>query len=270
MVKHFAKLSASYLLRPGTPARLGTVWAYFKITLIDHFRIPRRQVKIYGWTVRFPASRAFRQLFEEIFLGEYYRLDTAPPLPFTIVDAGANVGLATLYFKWRFPSASVLCFEPHPESFQFLQANLAANGIKDVNTYNVALGDTERSGRLYGQHLSASLDLDRDLDPTPEAEPDAVSVDVRKLSTFLADRDIALVKLDIEGFEGPVLQDISRFLTDIDHVLMEYHRFPDSPPLSTLLALLERHNHAVEVKFWNSENEIATCIIRSSRTEIAD
>src|SRR5688572_6156510 len=49
--------------------------------------------------------------FQEIFTYDEYevKLDFSPA---TIIDAGANVGLASIYFANKYPKASVFCVEP--------------------------------------------------------------------------------------------------------------------------------------------------------------
>jgi FkbM family methyltransferase len=44
----------------------------------------------------------------------------------TVVDCGANVGLASLYFAGRYPEARVFAIEPHPDNFDLLRRNVAS------------------------------------------------------------------------------------------------------------------------------------------------
>ena len=53
------------------------------------------------------------RMFYEIFLEQVYRLP--PVVSFVngiIVDAGANIGMAVMYFYGLFPEATVYCTEP--------------------------------------------------------------------------------------------------------------------------------------------------------------
>ena len=45
--------------------------------------------------------------------------------PRTLVDAGANIGLASLYFANRFPSANIIAIEPEQSNFDLLRKNVA-------------------------------------------------------------------------------------------------------------------------------------------------
>ena len=76
----------------------------------------------------------------EVFVSDFYRPDGIPPgQALNIVDLGANVGYATLYFAHQFPNAQFDRFEPHPTSFAVLVDNLRRNHLMDrVTLYKAA------------------------------------------------------------------------------------------------------------------------------------
>src|SRR6478735_7707633 len=43
--------------------------------------------------------------------------------PTVIVDCGANIGLATIFFKNKFPDATIIAVEPESSNFKVLQKN---------------------------------------------------------------------------------------------------------------------------------------------------
>src|ERR1700730_14906156 len=70
---------------------------------------------------------------------EYYL--PRPLDPKVILDIGSNIGSSILFFHEQFPSAKILGFEPHPETFRILQSNVG--GISSVSIFNYALGGTD-------------------------------------------------------------------------------------------------------------------------------
>jgi FkbM family methyltransferase len=48
-------------------------------------------------------------------------VNTAPEF---IIDAGANIGLASVYFASRFPNARILAIEPERKNFEILVKNV--------------------------------------------------------------------------------------------------------------------------------------------------
>jgi FkbM family methyltransferase len=266
----------AYALREGRGRKPATVWAYLKVTLIDFLNLRRDHVTMFGWKVEFPSSRSLRQQYEEIFLGEHYRLEGVTNAAPFIVDAGANIGLATLYFKVHYPAARIICFEPHPVSFCYLKKNLAANDLNDVEAHQVALGATAGAARLYGQNLGASLDAYWNVVVVNAPRSEAVTgqtehghtVSVRPLSEFIDNRDVDILKLDIEGHEGVVLKELGGSLRRVRHIIMEYHRWPGSTPLSHLLAILEANGHDYDVKFWLNAGTLSNCMVRTWAREL--
>jgi FkbM family methyltransferase len=255
--------AAAFCGRPGSERRLATVWGYLKICLIEVAAPARGRVRLFGYPVAFPSATSRRLLFEEIFLGAHYRLAPTTPSSPLIVDAGANIGIAALYFKLQRPGARILCFEPEPESASYLRTNVRDNRLSEVSVHELALGTSERRAVLHGEGLGASLTAD--FEPPSQGSPKTTEVDVIKLSRFLeTDGPVDVLKLDIEGAEADVLDDLGITVREIDQVLMECHSAPRSPPLSRVLATLEQHGHRYEVTGWKTFSpEVATCIVRS-------
>ena len=71
------------------------------------------------------------EMYEDIFLRRQYEFESENPAP-AIVDAGSNIGLAILFFKQLFPRATVLGFEPDPDTFELLTRNVEANRLEGV------------------------------------------------------------------------------------------------------------------------------------------
>ncbi|SHL96074.1 FkbM family methyltransferase [Chitinophaga sp. CF418] len=62
----------------------------------------------------------------------YYRFKADTDAPY-IIDCGANIGLSILYFKWLYPKAKVLAFEPDGDNLVILQKNVESYGMNDIN-----------------------------------------------------------------------------------------------------------------------------------------
>lgn len=66
------------------------------------------------------------------------------------VDVGANIGYYTLVAAARVGAqGAVLAYEPEPGNFALLQANVAMNGLPQVQTFNLALYDQDADGKIY-------------------------------------------------------------------------------------------------------------------------
>jgi FkbM family methyltransferase len=206
----------------------------------------RNRAKIAGFDVRYVARWSFDFQREEIFRREQYRFETDAPAPF-IVDCGANIGMATLYFKSLYPDATVLAFEPDPAAFACLQEN--AHQVSDVRVVNAALAP--RDGPVdffYDETDPASLRMSIVRERMPKQSRTVEGV---RLSRFL-DREVDFLKRDVEAAELVVLRDLADTgrLSLVQQMLIEYHhhipRTDDA--LSGLLSLLEDHGFGYQLE----------------------
>ncbi len=140
------------------------------------------------------------------------------------LDVGANIGYFTLLAaRMVGPGGQVFAFEPEPENFRLLQANLALNEVTGrVHAVMAGLNDTEAIGRLY---LSDDNLGDHQLHPAGDSRR---SVPVRLLrgSDYLlpfTDR-VDIVKVDVQGAEHAAVSGLMPMLRsqgDPPHVLLE-------------------------------------------------
>jgi hypothetical protein len=73
----------------------------------------------YPVTLRIGTSE--HRVYRDIFQRHEYLL--APTEPKTIVDAGANIGLTSVYFANRWPKARIIAIEPEPSNYALLLKN---------------------------------------------------------------------------------------------------------------------------------------------------
>lgn len=132
--------------------------------------------------------------FEEMsFLLHFLREDDV------FVDIGANAGIYTILASGAVGARSI-SFEPIPTTYHRLEANIELNKIGDrVSAYNRALGAS--TGELV-------FSLDRDCMNRVVAGPthsDVAKVPVSRLDDTVR-QPVTMIKLDVEGFEKPVLE----------------------------------------------------------------
>lgn len=144
-----------------------------------------------------------------------------------VIDAGANRGQFTLYALARFPSADIIAFEPLPKAREHMVRLF--QGEARVEVVPFALGETEGEVDIHlsGRDDSSSIlpigGRQVSLFPGTE-EVGTVRASLRTLDDVLADRDIAhpaLLKIDVQGFELPVLRGADHTLRSLDQILIE-------------------------------------------------
>ncbi len=236
------------------------VLTYLKLLAIRAFLSNRSSVRLFGQTVYFPHLPTLVFLYEEIFLGQHYRFESAVKVP-RIIDAGANIGLSTLYLKTLYPAAEIECFEPDPASFAYLKRNVGER--EGVTIHQAALAEQEGELTLHGESIGASL---RD-----RAELTSVTskVPAERLSGYL-DRPVDFLKMDIEGAEGPVLREAGRKLTNVDQIVLEFHQFAESARLSEVLDIFDAASHRYDISHWTHDPSNPAgyfCLIRTRHAD---
>ena len=76
-------------------------------------------------------NRRSKELYdEEIFYKNLYLKDKV------IIEAGAYIGIYTMFFATKINHGTILAFEPNPVSFYFLNKNLRLHPVKAFPRYN--------------------------------------------------------------------------------------------------------------------------------------
>lgn len=202
-----------------------------------------RKIILFDLKVFFPDLESFYYLYGEIFIkNEYFISKYKTQNPRTIIDAGANIGLATLFFLHNNKNAFLISIEADPNTFRYLKKNIEINNFSHrVQLLNVVLSRSSAktlnfysSGRLGG--LMSSLNQKR-------SNGKKIIVENKKLSLITKKYEkIDVLKLDVEGAETEILDDLnmSKELQKIDSFLIEYHHnLNTETKLSNFLSVLE-------------------------------
>ncbi len=195
------------------------------------------QTNLFGYDLCFNSYSHLEFVVQEIFLRHDYFIDSGRKDPF-IIDCGGNIGLAVLYYKLLYPASKILVFEADLNNFKFLKKNIEKNKLSDVMLVNKAV--SSRDGFVYFQSLASLCSK-----VVSKAQPGAIQVASVPLSKYI-DRDVDILKMDIEGAETDVLFDLDKHnkLKKIKHIIMEFHcdQNKNNNRLTDVLKLFERNN----------------------------
>jgi FkbM family methyltransferase len=153
-----------------------------------------------------------QDVYQGIFiLGEYGTLQGNPR---TIIDAGAHIGLASVYLATRFPDAEIVVIEPNDGNFAVLERNLGGRS-------NVRL----HRGGLWSH--KTTLEIENPADSGWEFRlrdghgVEAFTVD--ELAARYSFNRIDLLKIDIEGAEVEVLSTAAAWISRVNTLAIELH-----------------------------------------------
>jgi len=139
----------------------------------------------------------------------------------TFFDVGANTGQTSERALSEFPSAKVIAFEPHPNSFAKLQR---LSKRQRFAAHNVALSDSNRTSNLFcNRNTRHSLVI-------AEAAAQSIEVSCLTLDSFCrreAIGSIDVLKTDTEGADLAVLRGAEGMLAKglISFVYTEFFHF---------------------------------------------
>jgi FkbM family methyltransferase len=141
------------------------------------------------------------------------------------LDVGANIGAMTGALARR--SAEVWAFEPHPTLNRRLTANVGRfrnrQGYATCRVFEIAVSDSDGKADLFLPDDFATNNGTARLEPTNSGT--GITVRTSTLDTLLADRDVGVMKLDVEGHEAAVLRGAKTALETarIQNIVFEDH-----------------------------------------------
>jgi len=159
-----------------------------------------------------------RFVFEEIFLDCDYDLsvDISPRF---IVDAGANVGFASIFFANLYPGSTIIALEPEPENFRLLVQN--TRWYPEIIPVQAA---------LWGRTAILAVSRDTESWAHRVSEPNLnghTTVPGLTIADLLRNYDrasIDILKMDIEGAEIEVFNaEAHHWLKNTKVLIVELH-----------------------------------------------
>tara|TARA_R100001143_G_scaffold748_7_gene2105 strand:+ start:25665 stop:27554 length:1890 start_codon:yes stop_codon:yes gene_type:complete len=191
-------------------------------------------------TLTYVDKHAIWTLIHEILMDQEYYFDTDQKKPY-IIDAGANFGMSSVYFKELYPNAEVLAFEPVPFLHDLASKNVARNKLSDVTVLKKGLAAKPGTATFFmsGDYSMAGSLTERRRTFGDEIEE--LTIETVPLADYL-DREVDFLKLDIEGAEGEVLMAAGDALANVRQMCVEWHlgANPSDIALDDVLSILTR------------------------------
>jgi FkbM family methyltransferase len=166
------------------------------------------------------------QTFKGIVIDEMYRLpfERAPEV---VVDAGANIGVAAVWFARTYPDARVIALEPDPDNYRALIDNV--RDYPNVVALQSALWDRS----VPALHLlDPGLGFDGyrvgdghvgDQEETLVHDAAVAGIAVPELMDRFGIRRIDVLKVNIEGGEKRVFDASDGWIRSVDAIAVELH-----------------------------------------------
>lgn len=194
---------------------------------------PRRQpglLIVDGKVLRYADFHSLYYQIRQLFGDDLYGFKTGKKDPL-ILDCGAHVGLASLYFKEHYPTARIRAFEADAAITELCHANFTAFGFQDIALTHAAVWTHENG---------VNFDHSNDDAGHVSEQGDARGVPSVRLKSILAEEPVDFLKLDVEGAEFDLFADCGDDLKRVSRMAVEVHAMESTQaPIGRLLSLLE-------------------------------
>jgi FkbM family methyltransferase len=215
----FYRDAAPYLKKFGRVAGLRLAWQ-----LRSEYK--RGPGDVYGVEVpgiRHPvylrAATSDYRVFHQILIDEEVAF-SLPGSPAFVVDAGANIGLSSVFFANRFPEATILALEIEPSNFAQLRRNTAR--YTQVTARDVGLWG--RRATLVITNPEASHWEFAAAEAPSSSDGGIEAIGVADILSEFGISTIDLLKIDIEGAEVEVFTSApDRWLNAVRTLAVELH-----------------------------------------------
>ena len=179
----------------------------------------------------------------------------------TILDVGANIGIAAVWLKTLLPDAELACVEPDPRNLPLARLNLGKNGIS-AKIFECAVAPNSGRARLGIEVFKGKSSLE---DAGLYPHESFIEVETRRIPEILDDlgwRHVDLLKMDIEGMERDILADGGDWLHRVGLIVLEVHENTSPEELSTLL-----HPHGWTLQKLGTHDEPTYLAVRTNHNQ---
>ena len=191
-------------------------------------------IRLMGYRLQYADLVTLCPQWHDLFVRQHLAFKASGTAP-RILDCGANIGLATLYFKSLYPGARITSYEADPDICEMLRENLRNNGASDVEVIPAAVWTADGDVSFYceGADSGTIEQFASGVQGTMQHVPSI------RLRDVLLQENIDLLKLDIESAEVAVLDDCRDALQNTSAIVMDLHEFDrDRRTTTAVLELL--------------------------------
>ncbi len=175
--------------------------------------------------------------FVHVFLRGEYNVDIAKT-PTVIVDAGANVGLTSIFYANKYPDAKIIALEPESSNFALLRKNVVP--YRNILAVNKALWGENTTLEVVDPGLGKwGFQTRKRNDEETIVRKGVESITIDKLMHDNLLSHIDILKIDIEGAEKEVCETAGAWIDKVGMMVIELH---------------DRHTLGCSRSFYNATN----------------
>ena len=202
--------------------------------------MPKLEIKYKGKDIDFllhdlPQHLSRREAghLSEIILGKTYSIVNNLK-PEVIIDVGAHIGAASLFFAKSYRKSQIFSFEPTTINFSLLQKNMKY--FPNVKIFHKGIYEENKKQKIY---INTTNPGTNSIHEKWRKFDNYEYADFINLKDFLKKNNIKhidILKIDTEGCEINIIQSIKSFITKISVIYLEYHSEEQGLKIRNLLS----------------------------------
>lgn len=170
-------------------------------------------------------------VFEQVILNNEYSvllpcLKKITPNALSIIDAGGNIGLTSIYLTGNFSNSQIIALEPSLENIAQAQKNFDINKLTNINLIPKGLY-TKSTFLVPDRSFRDGQDWSFALKESEDAKDNGIpTISLSELIEDAGWETVDLLKIDIEGGEAPLLRDddfLNTISKSVKLLAMEVH-----------------------------------------------
>lgn len=190
-------------------------------------------------------------LIRNIFLCQEYPIfkDYFPQI---IIDAGANIGLSSIYFKNAYPEAKIFAIEPERSNCELFLKNVAS--YSDITLIQGSLlHDCQMETKIINLDADKySFQVEKYFTTVGTGKGEAIpSYSINQLVGKYDIGKIDILKMDIEGSEKDVFSDNLEWIAITDNIFVELHERLQDGCGAVLINAIAKHHFKIRSKGEN-------------------
>lgn len=161
-------------------------------------------------------------IYRKVFINAEYEIELSKE-PKVIVDCGGNVGFAAVYFANRYPNATIISIEPEITNLSLLLTNIKP--YSNIIPIHAALWKSNTNVELVdsGKGHWAFSTKESDRRKTMHVDNVISGITVDKIMADYSIDFIDILKIDIEGAEKEVFENVSKWINKVGVIMIELH-----------------------------------------------
>lgn len=136
--------------------------------------------------------------------------------PKFIIDAGANIGIASVFFKTKYPNATIVSIEPDLQNCELFKLN--TQHYQDIHLFQAGLGpDKGKRFKIRNENVAPySYQLE-------QASEGIQAITIPEICAKFGYEKIDILKCDIEGGEKVLFERNTEWIESVDNLFIELH-----------------------------------------------